>query len=123
MNFLPVESRATSGQETTLDLLGTGEISVRTRGRLEAHTHGPLELGIRPEHIDLQAEDDPSSNLSGRVHIVERLGNSTIVYVDTSAGTIVVEEDGEVDVSPGDNVGVLFNPSRAHVFAADAQAV
>ncbi|MBZ0227040.1 MAG: TOBE domain-containing protein, partial [Bauldia sp.] len=74
-------------------------------------------------HIRLGAPDDPSANLGGTVQILERLGNATIMYVDTKAGQIVVQDDGDATAHTGENVGVIFDPSRIHVFASDARAV
>ena len=57
------------------------------------------------------------------MQILEHLGNSTIMYVDTKAGQIVVQDDGETKIRTGENVGVIFDSAHAHVFAANQQAV
>ena len=57
------------------------------------------------------------------MQILERLGNSTIMYVATKAGQIVVQDDGESKMQAGENVGVIFDPIHAHLFAANQQAV
>ena len=64
----------------------------------------------------------PAASLPGTVQLLERLGNATIMYVDTPAGQIVVQDDGDAAAHSGDNVGVLFDPARVHVFTADARA-
>jgi ABC-type sugar transport system ATPase subunit len=57
------------------------------------------------------------------VQILERLGNATIMYVETPAGQIVVQDDGDVPTKPGDNVGVIFDTQRVHLFSSDQAAV
>jgi multiple sugar transport system ATP-binding protein len=123
MNFLPVKATGIAGRTATLDISGAGAISVKTHRELEAVSPRQLELGIRPEHLDICDADNPDSNLTGKVHIVERLGNSTIIYVDTDAGSIIVEDDGDAKINPGENVGIVIQASRAHVFADNAEAV
>jgi multiple sugar transport system ATP-binding protein len=123
MNFVSAEARSTSGQEAVLGLPGGGQVKLKTRSTLNEKTPGALEVGIRPEHIKLGSPDDPRANIGGTVQILERLGNSTIMYVNTSAGQIVVQDDGDTKTAAGQNVGVIFDPSHAHVFAANQQVV
>ena len=123
MNFVSAEARSTSGLDAVLGLPGGGEVKLTTRSTLSDKTKGALEVGIRPEHIKLGAPDDPRANMGGTVQILERLGNSTIMYVDTKAGQIVVQDDGDSKMQTGQNVGVIFDPAHAHVFAANQQVV
>jgi len=123
MNFVSAEARSTSGLDAVLGLPGGGEMTMQTRGQLSDAAPGALELGIRPEHIKLGAPDDPRANIGGTVQILERLGNSTIMYVDTKAGQIVVQDEGDSAMTAGQNVGVIFDPAQAHLFASNQQAV
>jgi len=45
------------------------------------------------------------------------------MYVNTEAGQIVVQDDGDSAMEAGQNVGVIFDASHAHLFAANQQAV
>ncbi len=119
MNFVSGEARRAEGKEAVVALPGGGEITVSTRGEAGA-ANGALEVGIRPEHVRLGAPNDPGANLGGTVQILEHLGNATIMYVNTPAGQIVVQDEGEVATKAGDNVGVIFDPARVHVFSQDA---
>ena len=123
MNFLSAEARANDGLNAVLGLPGGGEMKLKTRGTLADQSRGALELGIRPEHVTLSSPDDPRANIGGTVEILEHLGNSTIMYVATKAGQIVVQDDGDTKFRTGENVGVIFDSSHAHVFAANQQAV
>ena len=111
------------GANAVVRLNGGGELTVQTRKGLDAVPAGSFEVGIRPEHVRLAAPGDPDAALQGTVQILERLGNSTIMYVDTAAGQIVVEDEGDVGTRTGDNVSVVFDPGRVHVFAANEAVV
>jgi multiple sugar transport system ATP-binding protein len=122
MNFVAVDARTADGRDAVVGLPGGGEIKLTTKKGLTGAGSG-FEVGIRPEHVRLGSPDDPKRNLGGTVQILERLGNATIMYVETPAGQIVVQDDGDVSMKAGDNVGVIFDPARVHLFAADQAAV
>jgi multiple sugar transport system ATP-binding protein len=118
MNFVSAEARSASGKDTVVGLPGGHELKLTTRSGLTKP--GAVEVGIRPEHVRLGAPNDPTASLGGTVQILERLGNATIMYVQTPAGQIVVQDDGDVNMKAGDNVGVIFDPARVHLFSANA---
>jgi len=82
---------------------------------------GKFEIGVRPEHIRLTAYDDPTASFTGKVDLLERLGNATIVYVESSAGRVLIQSEGDVVANVGDNVGLVFQPDRIHIFPATEQ--
>jgi multiple sugar transport system ATP-binding protein len=118
MNFIPAELRSNADNDTIVALPGGKALTLTTRGGA-ASTQSDIEIGIRPEHIKLGQPDDPAANLVGNVEIVERLGNATIMYVETPAGQIVVQDPGDVATKVGDNVSVILNPSSVHIFSAE----
>jgi multiple sugar transport system ATP-binding protein len=120
MNFVAAEAKPASGADTVVGLPGGHELKVPAKGG--PRERGAIEVGIRPEHVRLSDPGDPGASLPGRVQILERLGNATIMYVETPAGQIVVQDDGDVNVKTGDNVGVVFDPARVHLFSASAAA-
>ena len=122
MNFVAAKTKTSDGSLITVDLVGGHDLTIKTR-RGTKGSNGSVELGIRPEHVRLTKPEDPQSSLPGTVQILERLGNATIMYVETPAGQIVVQDDGDVKAKAGDNVGVIFDPARVHVFNAEAQVV
>jgi ABC-type sugar transport system ATPase subunit len=128
MNFLGMNVVAIDRQEIKLsfarrDGTGEGAMIVRTRHASDDSNSRAIELGIRPQHIGIVAADDRSAHLGGDVQLVERLGNLTIVYVDTPAGQIAVECDGDFAISNGQHVGLVFDPGHAHLFAAGGNAI
>jgi multiple sugar transport system ATP-binding protein len=118
MNFVAAEARQASGKDAFVGLLGGHEMKLTTKGGLKEGS--TLEVGIRPEHVRVSEPGDPTASLGGRVQILERLGNATIMYIETPAGQIVVQDDGDVKMKAGDNVGVIFDPARVHLFSAGA---
>ena len=124
MNFLPVTAESTDGLNARLALAGSGGVTVKTRSPLNgAAKTDKLEMGLRPEHVQVTSPDDAAANIKGTVSIVEQLGNSTIFYVETPAGQFVVEEDGAKSAKSGDNVGLILDPSNIHVFGAGGLTV
>ena len=80
-------------------------------------------MGVRPEHLTLVAAEDPSVAFKGAVAIVEHLGNSTILYVDTPAGQLIVEGEGNLSLKSGDRVGLALAARQAHLFGAEGMVV
>jgi multiple sugar transport system ATP-binding protein len=118
MNFVSAEAKSSVGQDAVVNLPGGQELKLVTLGGLSKP--GSVEVGIRPEHVRLGAPNDPKASLGGTVQILERLGNATIMYITTDAGQIVVQDDGDVTTKAGDNVSVIFDPARVHLFSANA---
>jgi ABC-type sugar transport system ATPase subunit len=54
--------------------------------------------------------------------VVERLGNTSFVYLDTELGPVIVEADQQVTLLPGDKVGLSLDAAHTHVFGADGMA-
>jgi ABC-type sugar transport system ATPase subunit len=90
-------------------------------GRLDGIPAGATEIGIRPEHLRLGAPG--SGQLDGRATVVEHLGNTSFVYLDTPAGQMIVEADADLPTSPGDGVSLVFDPVRLHAFDAAGRAL
>ena len=97
-------------------------MTVKTR-KGPAKKNGGLELGIRPEHVGLGEAGAANASLAGTIQIIEHLGNATIMYVDTPAGQIVVQDDGDYHGKAGENVGVILDPTRCHIFASNGMVV
>ena len=117
MNFVPAVVEGADGQELRLNL-GGGVISARTR-RATAAPARDVELGIRPEHLRAVDAGSAAAVMDGRISMLEHLGNTTILYVDTAAGSLVVEDVSDSPARIGGAVGLALDPSRIHLFAAD----
>jgi len=123
MNFL--RASATSGDGRTLDLTfaGNGAMSVQTRNASTTTPGRDVELGVRPEHVQLTGTEEQTVTLTGTVTVVEQLGNATYVYVDTPAGQLIAEADGAVRIVPGTQVGLQIDSKQVHVFGADGAII
>ena len=100
MNFFRVDVAAIDGRTASVVLPGgrTAEIGIAAGAGA-----GSAELGVRPEHLTIVDPKDPAAAFAGAVAIIEHLGNSTILYVDTPAGQLIVEGEGNLEaksVSP-----------------------
>ena len=74
-----------------------------------------LCLGIRPEHIRLQAGRAENS-LTGTLRYVEDYGNKRGIYVDVG-GTEVVCMSDQVPCAPGETVSFHLDSDHLHLFS------
>jgi ABC-type sugar transport system ATPase subunit len=115
MNFFGVDIAAINGRTASVVLPGgrTVEIGVATGDGARS-----AELGVRPEHLTVVDPNDPAAAFAGKVAIIEHLGNSTILYVETPVGQLVVEGEGDLDAKSGQAVGLRLNQGHARLFGA-----
>jgi multiple sugar transport system ATP-binding protein len=95
--------------------LGDGTL-VKTRVRRAAlPKQGELRIGIRPE----AARVDAKGGTEGKVELVERLGERTLIYARLSDGQPITAEDaGDSRVKIGDEVPIRIDGAAAHLFDA-----
>jgi multiple sugar transport system ATP-binding protein len=117
MNFIPGQARRAEGG-LALALRGGAQVTLPPRAAPAFDGERAVELGIRPEHL-VFADDGP---VAGRVSVVEQLGNTTFVYLDSDAGPLIVEANQTARFHPGDSVRVRPDLTRAHVFDSDGMA-
>ena len=78
-------------------------------------------MGARPEHIILGAPG--TGQCDGQVDVLEYLGADTFVIIDGGPlGRITVRVIGDVDLAPGETVGLTFDETK-HFFDADGLAI
>ena len=114
MNFFNVELAGTNDGAANVVLPGWRTARIPLRGG--APVAPPVELGVRPEHLAIVEPTDPAAALQGAIRIVEHLGNSTLLYVETPAGQLIVQGEGGLKAKPGDAVGLTLSESHAHLF-------
>jgi multiple sugar transport system ATP-binding protein len=85
---------------------------------LEIDAVGDVKLGLRPEHIRLAAPGQ-DGGLPGRVLFLEPVGSDLYLTVEAGGGTVQVRTDPDAPLQQGENVSLLFDPWRVHVFGAD----
>jgi len=121
MNFFGVDVSSASGGAANVVLPGGRKARVRVRGK--SGVDAPVELGVRPEHLSLVRPDDPAAALNGAIRIVEHLGNATLLYVDTPAGELIVQGEGNLAAKPGEAVGLTMSEDSVHLFGASGAAL
>ena len=114
MNFLPTTVKAVTADTVQLDF---GGITLpRQNCRLTPGTK--VDLGIRPEHATL----GPSGTLPGHVRLVERLGNQTLVHLETPSGQMTVQGPGKLAIKIGDRPMIALDPDQCHLFDVKGDA-
>jgi multiple sugar transport system ATP-binding protein len=81
-------------------------------------------IGIRPSDIRLAAKGERA--IKSRIHLLEPLGDITIVSVETGNEILrmVLPEASAIGMQPGDTAAIVIAPDRIHVFrAASGQAM
>jgi multiple sugar transport system ATP-binding protein len=77
-----------------------------------------VRFGLRPEHfrISLPGTD---GGIPGRVQFLEPVGSDLYLTVEIGDTSVQVRTDPESLLQPGENLTLLFDPWRVHVFGAD----
>ena len=75
-----------------------------------------LMVGIRPEHIRLLAD---GAGVSAQVTSAEYHGADTIVTARVGEEQLLVRAAGEVQLAPGSQVRLGWEPGAVHIFDAD----
>lgn len=119
MNFL--SATATGSGTASVQLPGGVSLSVPLADGQSAS--GDVSLGIRPEHLRISSDAGEGAILNGTVSVIERLGAESFAYVKTEAGQVIVKADGDVAATVGDQIPLVIDPARVHLFGADNMAL
>jgi multiple sugar transport system ATP-binding protein len=118
MNFLRVE-RLPSVNERAVVRLGDGSVLSTAIRDAAVGSSAPLTLGVRAESVRL----DGARQASGRVEVIERLGERTLVHVILADGSrLVAQAPGESAVAVGDEVGLSFEAASLQLFDVGGNA-
>jgi len=112
MNLIEAVERSDAPSfDTPFGIVGAGDRSM-------ANPTSKRILGIRPSDIRLARNGERS--LAATVHLVEPLGDVTIVSVEANGQTlrIVLPEQQAIGMSPGDPAPIVIDPAKIHVFEA-----
>ena len=118
MNFIAVTVEAVGANSVTVSGKDISSVTVPadSAGLKIGDT---VTLGIRPHDLS----DNSAGNIVGRVALVERLGNETIVSLQLpSDASWLVVLDGDRNLKIDQSVSLSFDPARAAIFAADGLA-
>jgi ABC-type sugar transport system ATPase subunit len=119
MNIVPGMAETVDGQ--TRVTLGSGD-SILLPARPEPSSNGQVQLGARPEDLDLVKDN---GIFSGRIALIEQLGEVQMVYVDVEGieMPIIAKLPGTEVLQVGDMVRLGTDPQRIHLFDRDGLAL
>ena len=93
---------------------------LKTHRNLTGKVEGTVQVGIRPEHIEL----DEEGPIRGKVAVVESLGADSFVHVDLEAGTtVLVRQAGNARLEEETSVCMRFLSEHLHLFNAEGKAL
>jgi multiple sugar transport system ATP-binding protein len=70
-----------------------------------------VTLGMRPEHLEMSG-----AGIAGEVLVVEPLGMTTQVAIETACGLLNLMAMQRTSIAPGEKVHLAVAPSNVHVF-------
>ena len=97
-----------------------GSPQMNILGGAFAARHQAAQVGLRPEHLRVQA-DGP---IHGTLKHAEQLGNETFAYIHSAElGEITARMDGTLALEPGGAIGLGFAPEHLYRFNAEGLRV
>lgn len=84
---------------------------------LKNYINSEIEFGLRPEHIRAsRGENDTENSVSGKVGIIELMGNEIVVHFDVDDTTFVCRTDPHAPVEKDKNFRFVFDTNYCHFF-------
>ncbi|APG84022.1 ABC transporter ATP-binding protein [Sinorhizobium americanum] len=118
MNFLPIGLSGENGFARARLPDGT---ELQTAIRLDGINGSEHSLGIRAEAVKLA--NGTAATTTGKVEVIERLGDRTLLYTRLEGGSVIIAEDvGNSRVAIGDEVALALDGARTHLFDAEGRA-
>jgi multiple sugar transport system ATP-binding protein len=119
MSFLDAEVRSAAGDFLTLALPGGVTVSMPARAE-EVKAGARLKLGIRPEHVGM----DANGELQAEIDAVEHLGPRAYLHTRLADGTrLVAEVSGDITMREGDRPAFRIRADAAHLFDESGKAL
>ena len=114
MNFLDVELEALENGRAQITAADIGRLTVPVSAP-SLKPGGKLTLGVRPHDVD-----SSGGEIEGRVSVVERLGNESIVALRLSSGAgFTIVGPGDFHAEPDTSCRFSLNPQKVFLFDAD----
>ncbi len=117
MTLAPAELADGEGEYATVRL-GDGSLVETRVPRKGLSQSGDLRVGLRPEAVRVGGRG--KNVTKGKVELVERLGERTLIYARLAGGlAITAEDEGDSKVRIGDEVPLKIDGGGAYVFGPD----
>lgn len=100
----------------TYDVTDFAELMTKTSANDE------FVLAIRPEDITLAQNSGEKDSIDAQVDIVELVGSRMIVDLKVG-GHYLKANTRAMSLRPGQNIGILFNKTKVHIFDRKSQAL
>jgi ABC-type sugar transport system ATPase subunit len=84
----------------------------------EVQPGADVRFGLRPEHFRI-GPPGTDGGIPGRVQFLEPVGSDLYLTVEIGDTSVQVRTDPDSLLQPGENLTLLFDPWRVHVFGAD----
>ncbi len=121
MNFMPGTITKIGDGATTVTILGEDKLSI-PRQATEVKAGEAVTVGVRPQHIRLANEGEPS--ITTKVELVEALGSETVVHAKIATGELMLAVlPGQKSLAKGDTVQLAFDAKDLHLFDENDQRV
>ncbi len=121
MNFLD-GNLVRNGSAAAFDLAGQ-RISVdgyRANGG-DLNGGGTAVLGVRPEHVTIQAQSRPDQTIEATVDIEEPMGADSLQWLRVGDQQLSVRKRADVQHEPGSTVHLDFDLAKASLFDANSE--
>jgi multiple sugar transport system ATP-binding protein len=121
MNFVRSRIALMQGGVADIPLPGGGSVSVPVSASAAADGQG-IVLGVRPEHLTMGVP--AQSEIPVKVRLVEHLGAESVLYMDATDGTQLVQRTaGIVREKAGDVVRLGLSSEHCHLFSPEGPAL
>ena len=125
MNLLPAKLVRAEATYAVVELAGQ-QVTAAVDAR-HVSAGAEVRVGIRPEHITIAGSvkrEGQGCTLPATLLHMERLGDSSLLYVNVGAGipTLNVKVEGSASTSIGERLTLRLIPEQLHLFDAAGQA-
>ena len=103
-----------------IKLPGISAGKIESLGYLEKN----IIMGIRPENIHYETvlpESLKDSIIGGKVEVIEMLGSETLLHVKIEGTEFIARVNPETKVRVGDNIKLVLDVSKIHLFSKKTQ--
>ena len=109
--------------EYFIDLNGTN-YPVGKNERLANYENRTVTIGVRPNHLSIRKNDNDDESppfVCGKVSVVEYLGNSNLLYIDTESSSLCIEQDSDIPLNNNEIVTLYASPRDIHLFESSGE--